>query len=137
MHEAHRRGKAVFLPVIPGGRGRRLAFGHMTASTRLRANRFGILEPDTRRLVTAPQLDLILLPLVAFDVCGNRVGMGGGYYDASLGYLRQRRRWRRPRLLGVAHELQRVDHIDVDRWDVALDGVVTDQAFYPSPTAKT
>lgn len=98
----------------------------------MRQNRFRIWEPlvRVRDWVDPMQLDLILVPLVAFDEFGNRIGMGGGYYDQSLGYLNNRKHWRRPRIIGVAHEFQRVDRVKTDRWDVQLDAIVTDQCYY-------
>ena len=95
-------------------------------------NRFGIPEPErrNRRLRDVWDLDLLLLPLVGFDVDCNRIGMGGGFYDQTLAYLRARRHWRRPHLIGLAHECQRVDRVPVRPWDVPLDLVVTEARVY-------
>ena len=126
------RGKCCYLPVLYPGRRRWVYFAPVTERSRYAQNYFGILEPDTpaRHWKTPRQLDLILVPLVAFDARGNRVGMGGGFYDRSLAYLEQRRHWKRPLLLGVAHDCQRTDAIRGDAWDVPLDAVVTDRAYY-------
>jgi 5-formyltetrahydrofolate cyclo-ligase len=56
--------------------------------------------------------------------------MGGGFYDRTLAYLRIRRHWRRPRLIGLAHECQRVEAIDTGPWDVPLDGVATEEGIW-------
>jgi 5-formyltetrahydrofolate cyclo-ligase len=72
----------------------------------------------------------LLLPLVGFDETGNRLGMGGGYYDRTLSYLRQRKHWRRPRLVGIAHECQKVDALAPSPWDVPLDMIVTEERVY-------
>jgi len=95
-------------------------------------NRFGIPEPPLKhRHIRMPWgLELILLPLVAFDSDCNRLGMGGGFYDRTLAYLRHRCCWRRPRLIGVAHECQRVEGLPVNEWDVALDAVITERRVY-------
>jgi 5-formyltetrahydrofolate cyclo-ligase len=85
--------------------------------------------------LTPIALDWIFVPVVAFDARGNRLGMGGGYYDASLAVLRHRQCWRRPRLVGLAHEFQRIDTLDVDNWDVPLHGILTDQRFYSTLTS--
>ena len=93
------------------------------------SNALGIAEPEhTRRFDPRKvwSLDLMLLPLVAFDAAGNRLGMGGGFYDHTLAYLHQRRRWRKPTLLGAAFALQQVDHLEAGVWDVPLDGVATE-----------
>ena len=75
-------------------------------------------------------LDLVLVPLVAFDARGVRLGMGGGYYDRSFAYLNFRSRWRRPRLIGVGFDFQRAESISPQPWDVCLDGVITERGFY-------
>ena len=93
------------------------------------ANEFGIPEPllRSRRVTAITRLDLVLTPLVGFDEQGNRLGMGGGFYDRSFAYLRQRQRWRKPHLLGVAFELQNCEQgLPHQQWDVPLDGVVTE-----------
>ena len=78
----------------------------------------------------APQaLDLVLTPLTVFDAERNRIGMGGGFYDRSFAF-RKDPAHTRPRLVGVAHELQKVEHIEPEDWDVRLDLVVTDEAIY-------
>jgi 5-formyltetrahydrofolate cyclo-ligase len=100
-------------------------------------NRFGIPEPArrNRRLRLAWTLDLLLVPLVGFDAGCNRLGMGGGYYDRTLSYLAHRQHWRRPRLIGIAHECQRVAELPVRPWDVPLDLVVTEcQVYRRGPT---
>jgi 5-formyltetrahydrofolate cyclo-ligase len=124
--------KTVFLPVLSRMRHDRLWFAPAAPGMELAPNRFGIPEPKVvaRDRVRAQEIDLILLPLVAFDAQGNRVGRGVGFYDRSLGFLRHRRHLRKPHLLGLAYDFQRVAKIDPDPWDVALDGVVTDRAVY-------
>ena len=96
---------------------------------KLVANRFGIPEPPHRRgnTLSAKQLDVIFLPLVGFDAAGNRLGMGGGFYDRTLSQLPARNR---PLLAGLAHDVQRVDKLPVQRWDIPLDAVVTDRRIY-------
>ncbi len=121
-------GRRVYLPVIAGPR---LWFAPFTPDTRLADNRFGIPEPAGRRRGSCPvmALDLVLVPLVAFDTTGIRVGMGGGYYDRTFAYLRHRLRLRRPRLVGVAFSLQRRERLPARPWDVPLDGAATDAGF--------
>ena len=95
-------------------------------------NRFAIPEPVPRRRPPhhARQLDLLLVPLVAFDARGNRLGMGGGYYDRTLAYLGHRTHWRRPRVVGLAHALQRVDALPKNAWDIPVDGVITEREMH-------
>jgi 5-formyltetrahydrofolate cyclo-ligase len=98
----------------------------------MRANRFGIPEPTSkgRHIRPARHLDVLLVPLVGFDSTGNRIGMGGGYYDRTLAFLNRRRQWRRPRLIGIAHECQRVAAIEPRAWDVPLQAVATERRLY-------
>ncbi len=117
----------LFLPVIDPlrGGGRLLRFarwqpGHST----LQPNRFRIPEPMGRR-TPAWSLDLVLLPLVAFDRHGNRLGMGGGFYDRSFADRKQRPR--RPLLVGLAHACQELPDLPAAPHDVPLDAIVTDQ----------
>ena len=126
------RKRRCFLPIIVPLRRPLLRFGELKPNGRLKANRFGILEPQVppQTAFNIGQLDWIFVPLVAFDHTGNRLGMGGGFYDATFEALRHRRHGQRPRLIGLAHEFQRVNHLDVDSWDVPLHGIVTDCGYY-------
>jgi 5-formyltetrahydrofolate cyclo-ligase len=117
-------GKLVALPVVAAGR--RLTFHRYHADTDLTLNRYGIPEPDavaTQRIVPAT-LDVVLLPLVAFDASGARLGMGGGYYDATLAKAHRALR------VGLAHALQRSAALPQRAWDVPLDAVITEAGGY-------
>ena len=68
----------------------------------------------------------MLLPLVAYDLSGTRLGMGGGYYDRYIDALAHR-----PRLIGIAFQVQQSeDALPCEPWDIPLDGVITEQGFY-------
>ena len=125
-------GKTCYLPILSRVRHDRLWFAPYFPDTALSYNRLGILEPavTARNRTRAQELDLILMPLVAFDPHGNRLGMGGGFYDKSLGFLLNRSVWRKPHLIGLAHDFQRVDKIEANTWDVPLQAVATDQKIY-------
>ncbi|MFW1678079.1 5-formyltetrahydrofolate cyclo-ligase [Pontibacter sp. JAM-7] len=127
------RGKTAYLPVLHPIRHNQLWFLPYRASTKLHKNCYGIDEPilRPRRLRPAWALDLVLLPLVAFDAQGNRMGMGGGYYDRTFAYRNQTRGIVGPRLIGLAHELQKVERLAVESWDIPLDMIATDQHLYP------
>jgi 5-formyltetrahydrofolate cyclo-ligase len=124
--------KILYLPVLSPLAHDRLWFAEAAPKTKLVSNRFGIPEPavPARNLVRAQELDLILMPLVGFDDHGNRLGMGGGFYDRSLEFLRHRTRWRKPQVLGIAYDFQRVNGLTPDTWDIPLQGVITDRAVY-------
>jgi 5-formyltetrahydrofolate cyclo-ligase len=81
-------------------------------------------------------LDLVLVPLVAFDARGTRLGMGAGFYDRYFEFLRHRRIWLRPRLLGVAFDVQRLEHIATFDHDVPLWGIVTERGIYGRAAAS-
>ena len=126
------RTRQWYLPVLRRHQPGRLWLARWRPGEPLRPNRYGIGEPARRhrRLHHPRQLDLILLPLVGFDADCNRLGMGAGFYDRSLAFLRQRCCWRRPRLIGLAHECQRLPSIDPRPWDIPLDAVVTEARVY-------
>jgi 5-formyltetrahydrofolate cyclo-ligase len=128
VERAWASGRRCYLPVLIDRPWPHLRFAPHTPATRFVPNRFGIPEPDVprRALLPARALDLLLLPLVAFDAQGNRLGMGGGYFDRTLAYQRQRA-WRRPRLLGIGYAFQQVAGLDAATWDVPLHDVVTER----------
>lgn len=129
MNQALWMRRECCLPILPAC-GRVMRFGRLHASTRMKPNRYGIPEPMDAQPRSARQLDLLLMPLVGFDSAGHRLGMGGGYYDATLAFLRHRRHWRKPRLLGVAYECQKVAALPHDPWDMPLDAVLTERRLY-------
>jgi 5-formyltetrahydrofolate cyclo-ligase len=127
---ARRRGCSIHVPVITSYRLRRMEFVRYEPDALLRTNRHGIAEPDRlAKPVPLRSLDVVFLPLVAFDPCGWRLGSGAGYYDRRLHPL-LRGAWRRPKLIGVAYEFQRIAEIAPARWDVPMDAVVTDAAMH-------
>lgn len=126
-------GKAVYLPVLVPFTRNRLWFARYSPETRLVTNRFGIPEPDRAELISAAALDLVLTPLVAFDLAGHRIGMGGGFYDRSFAFLRERRHWRKPRLLGIAYSFQQQATITAAPWDVPLDAIATEAGLHCTP----
>lgn len=132
LRAAQRRGKATYLPVLSAWPRTKMVFQRVRPGEKLRPNRFRILEPrvNPARQRKVWTLDLVLLPLVGFDEDGGRLGMGGGFYDRSLAYLARRKSWRKPTLLGLAHECQKVEKLAQASWDVPLQGTVTDRQWY-------
>ncbi|HKZ10341.1 MAG TPA: 5-formyltetrahydrofolate cyclo-ligase [Rhodanobacteraceae bacterium] len=121
-----RREQQYFLPVL--GQARQLRFAEYREGTALQGNRFGIPEPEapTAALQTAGDMDVILLPLLAFDRKGHRLGTGGGWYDSSLAFLGNEPRPARPLLVGIGYAFQEVEAVPIEPWDVDLDYVATD-----------
>lgn len=132
LETAHDLGKSVYLPVL-NGRGQPMCFAPYRPGAALIPNRLGILEPDvlSDQLIRPWQLDLVLAPLVGFDATGQRLGMGGGYYDRSFAFLNEPARPERPRLLGLAFELQKLPRLPFRPWDIPLDAVITERCIYP------
>lgn len=117
--------KNVFLPVLDATRDKHLQFVRYRAGDELIKNRFGILEPDINQqdTIVATELDLIIMPLVAFDSHGHRIGMGSGYYDRTLAFMQQRPAT--PKLIGIAYDFQQIETISPTQWDIPLDNVIT------------
>ncbi len=135
LQEAQRRGKECYLPVLNPMDENRLHFKRWRRGHSLQKNQYGIGEPRHGRICPPHALGLVLMPLVAFDADCNRMGMGKGYYDRTFAFL-HRGTQQRPKLLGLAHECQRADKLEVAPWDVPLDGVVTDRHWYRPPRGR-
>jgi 5-formyltetrahydrofolate cyclo-ligase len=136
---ARARGCKLYLPRVTDRRRNRMQFVAFAAdATRLRRNAFGILEPSGPiDAVRVRDLDIVFMPLVAFDAAGWRLGSGAGFYDRKLHHLRAERRWRRPRLIGIAYDFQRVPRLEPQRWDIPFDAVITEHGMQRSPQRKT
>lgn len=127
-----RRGTRIALPVMDTRRDGRMHFHEWHPEDRLCHNGFGIAEPcPGAPRVWRREMQVVLMPLVAFDRHGNRMGMGAGYYDRY--FARRRFGIHRPRLIGVAHGLQQVEALPVQPWDVPLDAVVTETGWHVFP----
>ncbi len=126
LRRLSRMGKRCYLPCLQG---KHLTFRRFRPGQTLKINRLGIPEPAPKRGAALPAeaMDVILLPLVGFDRKGNRLGMGGGFYDRTLAGLAPQKR---PLLIGLAHQCQEVAQLPVQSWDIPLDAVVTDKATY-------
>ena len=117
--------KKIYLPVVhPFNKGH-LLFLQYSPSTKMVLNRYGIIEPKLDQLHTCPvtDLDLVFTPLVAFDPQGNRIGMGGGYYDRMLAPWFKDKSGPYP--IGLAHDCQQVEELPIEEWDVPLPEIIT------------
>ncbi len=133
---AWQRGVRLYVPHILSRRDGRMVFVPLEPGAPVRGNMFGIAEPlhGSRGRIPVRHLDSILVPLVGFDPCGHRLGMGAGFYDRALRpRLDRTQPFRRPRLIGVAYSIQQVGRLEPAPWDVALDLVVTERGILRFP----
>ncbi|HHW9300810.1 TPA: 5-formyltetrahydrofolate cyclo-ligase [Salmonella enterica] len=123
IEQLWRAGKRVYLPVLHPFSPGNLLFLHYHPQSALVTNRLKIQEPrlDVRDVLPLAKLDVLVTPLVAFDEGGQRLGMGGGFYDRTL------QNWQQHKILpvGYAHDCQLVEKLPVEEWDIPLPAVVT------------
>ena len=116
-----KRHKAVYLPQIRNF-DQKLVWVKINRkqwqNRRFSSHKLGMHEPRQRG-VSVNRLDLLLMPLLMFDLSGSRVGMGGGFYDRTL--WKKRKAYR----LGLAYDFQQVVHLQRQPWDQALQAVIT------------
>lgn len=115
--------KQLYLPVIHPTILGKMQFIHYTCQSVLKPNKLSILEPvwQNEDVINITDLDVILTPLVAFDDQGNRLGMGGGYYDRILQNYTQIGVYP----IGIGHDCQKVDKIPCESWDIPLPEIIT------------
>lgn len=125
---AHASGKQCYLPRLHPFLKGRMWFITWKPGDPLESNRFGIPEPKLQHRMRTPNwmLNMVLVPLVAFDAQLNRMGMGQGFYDRAFSFTRHRKQWKGPFLCGFAHAFQQAAMLSSHSWDVPLDTVVTE-----------
>jgi 5-formyltetrahydrofolate cyclo-ligase len=119
----------IYLPKLYEPIQPELRFAYLSNETQWVKNRFNIVEPKAHwgETLHSRELDIILMPLVAFDRSGNRMGMGAGYYDRSLAFKRTRHHYCKPTLIGVAHSIQEHPQLISNKWDVSMDCIITEK----------
>lgn len=119
----------LYLPIIHPLIKRGLWFGEFHYPENLKPNRYGIYEPtfNINQLKAPWEIDLIFMPLVAFDLKGHRLGMGGGFYDYSFQFISK---LKTIPLIGCAYEFQKVNQCPNDDWDISVDGILTEKQIY-------
>ena len=112
------QGKQVYLPVLHPFNPNHLLFLRYLPDTPMLKNKFGICEPklNVQNVLPLDELDILFTPLVAFDKQGNRLGMGGGFYDRTLQH------WQKSSFIpvGLAHQCQQAEQLPTEAWDVPL-----------------
>jgi 5-formyltetrahydrofolate cyclo-ligase len=123
--EARRRGLVVTYPrCLPETR--EMALHRIGVDEELVAGSYGLLEPrEECPLLATEEIDVALVPGLAWDRAGHRLGRGAGYYDR----LFARSRWRGARI-GLFFALQEAEAVPADAWDRRLDAVVTEDGNY-------
>jgi 5-formyltetrahydrofolate cyclo-ligase len=125
MDRLARLGHPLALPRVQG-RGRPLAFHAWQPGDPLLAGLFQVMEPSPDARVVDPRI--LLVPLLAFDRAGRRLGYGAGYYDMVLRQLRAQSP--APFAIGVAFAAQEVDEVPTGPRDEMLDAVVTERGVH-------
>lgn len=125
IERAWRMRKRVFAPIC--GNDRLLRFCEVRRETELARSDYGLLEPVDGETIEPKRLDLVLMPLVAFDADRGRIGMGGGYYDKTFSFLRNRSTFLKPKLVGLAFACQETERVEKNPWDIGLYRVVTER----------
>lgn len=122
--------KSYYLPVLSSQKKHPLIFVKINKKTQYKNNIYAIPEPiyNAEDIISAEKLDLVIMPLVAADKSGNRMGMGGGYYDRSFAF-KQTSPTDTPQLLGFAYDFQLVEQLVANPWDIPLDYIATNNAF--------
>ncbi|MEO6173311.1 MAG: 5-formyltetrahydrofolate cyclo-ligase [Arenimonas sp.] len=117
--------KVWCLPIIQHDK--TLKFAPWRSGDALVSNQYGIPEPDAAPTSTlaAPDLSIVLIPLLAYTPTGNRLGMGGGFYDRSFAFRRAQST--SPLLVGVAYSNQETENLPVQDWDVKLDLLINER----------
>lgn len=97
----------------------------------LHKHHHGFLQPQAhpKQIIAAEALELVFVPLVAFDTFCYRLGMGAGYYDKAFAFCKQDLP-HKPLLVGLAYDMQQVESIPHHPWDVPLDMVLTEKTQY-------
>ena len=121
--------KQFFLPILSADKDQGLIFAPIDQNTQYKNNAFAIPEPivDSHKLINAEELDLVVMPLLGFDILGNRLGMGGGYYDRSFAFKKSNPS--KPILIGFAYDFQKIDPLNTEPWDVGLDWIATESGI--------
>lgn len=120
-------GSKCFLPVISNNEENKLIdFALFEEQSRLVKNRFGIPEPNKSKIIDLNQLDIIFLPCVCFDSRGNRIGMGGGFYDKTLSYLSKKEK---TKLIILAYDFQEVESCFPESHDIKADACLTPNQY--------
>jgi 5-formyltetrahydrofolate cyclo-ligase len=119
----------LYIPIINPYLPRSMFFQEYSHTTKKCKNKYNIYEPifDAKKTIPPWELDMVLVPLVAFDMKCNRLGMGGGYYDSTFKYINK---YTKTQLVGIAYDCQLVPDIPIEEWDLLLKYIITPTKVY-------
>lgn len=122
------------LPVVQPNR--QLLFAPWRTGDELATNQYGIPEPTltSSSCLNPEQLSVVLVPLLGFTRLGYRLGMGGGFYDASFAFRQNKSM--PPQLIGIAFDCQEMTNFEVQDWDIKMDAIVTNQKWIDCHTSE-
>lgn len=134
QNTAHNHKKTFYLPIVAQQGESSLLFARTHENTCYKKNKYGIKEPiyHANDLLPANELDVVITPLVGFDHQGNRLGMGGGYYDRTFAFKSQNitnTLQKTPFLMGYAYDFQQITQLHAEHWDIPLNGIVTESGI--------
>ena len=128
LRNLQKQGTTLALPVVHDAPGKAaITFRIWPLNGALQRNRYGILEPVDTEHIGVTDIDLMLVPLVAWDKSGGRLGMGASFYDRLLQPFTA---FQKPLRVGVAYELQQVQKIPADPWDICLHSMITENGLF-------
>ena len=128
LEEAWTHHKTCYLPLLQTEEAA-LLFARYRLGDTLQLNPYGIAEPLPYQIIAPEALDMVLLPLIGFDLEGHRLGSGKGYYDRTFSFL-TRITGKKPYLVGLAYECQKTKTFLPEKWDIPMDAVVTEERMY-------
>ncbi|MBD2797620.1 5-formyltetrahydrofolate cyclo-ligase [Xenorhabdus sp. 18] len=128
IQQLWQQNKQVYLPILHPFSRNHLLFLRYCPDTPLVRNCFHIEEPqlDVRQVLPISELDIMFIPLVAFDGTGQRLGMGGGFYDRTLAKWQQQHFYP----IGLAHDFQLVEKLPSASWDIPLPEIITPEKVW-------
>lgn len=129
LDSMYQYGSLIALPVLSEKKPSTISMFQWTPDSIMKRNAFGIPEPLDEPAIDVDELDCMLIPLVAWDRFGGRLGMGGGYYDRILAPVKNSQQ---PMRIGLAYSLQEVDRVPVNQNDVGLHGVICEHGWIPA-----
>ena len=113
---------------LPSIKGNEMQFQAHSSTTVLEKHRYGISQPPFIDSLQRPELDLCLMPLVGFDMNGNRMGMGGGFYDRYFQHDAPKNN--RTQLAGIGYQFQQQQKLPTQSWDVRINHLFTEQGYF-------